>query len=54
MAARTKSGGRRSGKGLIGKLRKPIAPPTRVEEGERKYKRARERERLRHERGEDG
>ena len=31
---------------LIKKLRKPLAPPTRVAEPERKYKRARERERL--------
>lgn len=32
---------------LIRKLRKPTAPPTRVAEDERKYERARERERLR-------
>lgn len=34
---------------LIRKLRKPLAPPTRVSDGERKYKRARELERLRRE-----
>jgi hypothetical protein len=36
-----------SAKPLILKLRKPTAPPTRVEDDERKYKRSRERERLR-------
>ena len=35
--------------GLIKKLRKPIPPPTRVAEDERKYKRAREQERSRRE-----
>lgn len=35
---------------LIRKLRKPLAPPMRVAEEERKYKRAREQERLRRER----
>jgi hypothetical protein len=35
--------------GLIRKLRKPIPPPTRVAEDERKYSRQRERERLRRE-----
>lgn len=35
--------------GLIKKLRKPIPPPTRVVEDERKYSRARERERSRRE-----
>jgi hypothetical protein len=34
---------------LIRKLRKPLAPPTRVADEERKYKRAREHERLRRE-----
>jgi hypothetical protein len=34
---------------LIAKLRKPMAPPTRVAEDERKYSRARMRERSRHE-----
>jgi hypothetical protein len=34
---------------LIRKLRKPIAPPSKVEEDERKYKRAREHEKLRRE-----
>lgn len=33
--------------GLIAKVRKPIPPPTRVAEDERKYSRARERERSR-------
>jgi hypothetical protein len=32
---------------LISKIRKPTARPTRVEEDEKKYERARERERLR-------
>jgi hypothetical protein len=41
-----KKGRRRS---LIEKLRKPLAPPTRVAEDEHKYKRARERERQRRE-----
>lgn len=35
--------------GLIAKLRKPMAPPTRVAEDERKYSRARMRERTRKE-----
>ena len=34
---------------LIRKLRKPVAPPAKIEEDERKYKRARERERQRRE-----
>jgi hypothetical protein len=34
---------------LIRKLRKPLAPPTRVADEEHKYKRAREQERLRRE-----
>jgi len=34
-------------RGLIAKLRKPIAPPTRVVTDKKKYDRARERERLR-------
>ena len=38
---------RSSSGGLIKKLRKPIPPPTRVVEDERKYSRARERERSR-------
>ena len=33
--------------GLLRKVRKPMAPPTRVAEDTRKYERARERERLR-------
>jgi hypothetical protein len=40
---------RRTCGGLIRKLRKPIAPPTRVAEDLRKYSRQRERERLRRE-----
>jgi len=32
---------------LIRKLRKPMAPPTKIEEDLRKYKRARERRRVR-------
>lgn len=34
---------------LIRKVRKPVAPPTKVEEAGTKYRRARERERLRRE-----
>jgi hypothetical protein len=34
---------------LIAKIRKPPAPPMRVEEDVKKYRRARERERLRRE-----
>ena len=41
-------GGGEAGR-LIAKLRKPIAPPTRVAEDERKYSRARMRERSRRE-----
>lgn len=37
--------GRAGSGGLIKKLRKPIPPPTRIAEDERKYSRARERER---------
>ncbi len=40
---------KRTSGGLIRKLRKPIPPPTRVAEDERKYSRQRERERLRRE-----
>jgi hypothetical protein len=32
---------------LIRKVRKPMAPPAKIEEDQRKYDRARERERLR-------
>jgi hypothetical protein len=46
--------GKRRGTGLIAKLRKPMAPPTRVAEDDRKYSRARERERLRRERARNG
>jgi hypothetical protein len=42
---------KRTSGGLIRKLRKPIPPPTRVAEDERKYSRQRERERLRREEG---
>lgn len=42
-----KSSKPKSVKSLIHKLRKPIAPPSRVTEDERKYKRSRELERLR-------
>ena len=51
MAPTIKRGRGKSGKSgeLIRKLRKPIAPPMRVAEDERKYRRARERERLRRE-----
>jgi len=38
-----------STKALLGKVRKPTAPPTRVAEDERRYKRARELERIRRE-----
>jgi hypothetical protein len=38
-----------SSDGLIKKLRKPMAPPTRVAEDERKYNRAREQESARRE-----
>lgn len=47
----TKPPKRRAAKSLVAKLRKPLAPPTRVGEDERKYKRARELERLRRESG---
>ena len=47
-------GGKRGGRGLIAKLRKPMAPPTRVAEDEKKYSRAHERERLRRERARNG
>jgi hypothetical protein len=40
---------KRTSGGLIRKLRKPIPPPTRVAEDERKYRRQRDRERLRRE-----
>ncbi len=36
-------------RGLIAKIRKPAAPPMRVEEDVTKYRRPRERERLRRE-----
>jgi hypothetical protein len=47
----TSSVRRKRARGLIRKLRKPIPPPTRVAEDERKYRRQRERERLRREEG---
>jgi hypothetical protein len=37
---------------LIRKVRKPVPPPTKVEEDTTKYRRARERERLRREQSE--
>ena len=37
------------GKSLIRKLRKPLAPPTRVSDDEKKYQRSREQERIRRE-----
>ena len=43
------AGKRKSSGGILRKLRKPIAPPSKVEADRRKYKRARERERLRRE-----
>jgi hypothetical protein len=46
--------GKRRGRGLIAKLRKPMAPPTRIAEDDKKYSRARERERLRRERARNG
>jgi len=48
-----KSSGRGRSKtgGLIGKIRKPPAPPSRVAEDKRKYRRTRELERLRRESG---
>ncbi|MGA2411161.1 MAG: hypothetical protein ABSG46_12330 [Candidatus Binataceae bacterium] len=49
-ADQAQTGNGQSGKteiGLIAKVRKPIPPPTRVAEDERKYSRARERERSR-------
>lgn len=45
MAARGKK--RPAKKRLIARLRKPMAPPARVESDPKKYDRARERERLR-------
>jgi hypothetical protein len=45
MAARGKK--RPAKKRLIARLRKPMAPPARVEPDPKKYDRARERERLR-------
>jgi hypothetical protein len=55
MAARRKRGRRiistsKPGE-IIRKVRKPLAPPVRIEDDDRKYKRSRERERVR--RGED-
>ncbi|HUA35869.1 MAG TPA: hypothetical protein VMA09_19825 [Candidatus Binataceae bacterium] len=44
MSARKKAGRQL---GLISKIRKPTAPPTRVAEDERKYSRKREAERMR-------
>jgi hypothetical protein len=47
VGGKTRGGADASSGGLIKKLRKPIPPPTRVAEDERKYSRARERERSR-------
>ncbi|MHB8382041.1 MAG: hypothetical protein ACYDC3_06835 [Candidatus Binataceae bacterium] len=47
MAARGKK--RPAKKRLIARLRKPMAPPARVEDDPKKYARPRERERLRRE-----
>jgi hypothetical protein len=44
---------RRKPVGLLRKVRKPIAPPTRIEEDPTKYRRSRERERLRREQEEE-
>ena len=55
MATRRKAPASKTGRkaiaagGLIRKLRKPLAPPTRVGEDERKYRRAREQNKLRRE-----
>ena len=49
MSGKTRGRGDANSGGLIKKLRKPIPPPTRVVEDERKYSRARERERSRRE-----
>jgi hypothetical protein len=43
---------RKRGGGILKKVRKPVAPPARVEEARTRYRRERERERLRRE--EDG
>lgn len=45
MAARKNN--RRSKKGLIARLRKPMAPPGRVEDDPKAYDRKRDRERMR-------
>jgi hypothetical protein len=49
MTVAIKRHGRKGRKGPIAKVRKPVAPPMRVEESVTAYKRARERERLRRE-----
>jgi len=40
---------RKSSKGIVGKVRKPTAPPVRVEQSVTRYRRNRERERMRRE-----
>jgi len=40
---------RRKPKGVMRKVRKPMAPPSKIEEALTKYRRERERERLRRE-----
>jgi len=44
---------RRKPGGLLRKIRKPLAPPTRIEEDQTSYRRAHERELLRREQEED-
>jgi hypothetical protein len=41
---------RKKPKGVMSKVRKPMAPPSKIEDALTKYRRARERERLRRER----
>ena len=52
MRARKRIG--RKPAGLLRKVRKPVPPPTKVEEASTKYRRARERERLRREEDQGG
>jgi hypothetical protein len=42
---------RKKSTGVMRRVRKPIAPPSKVEEDIKRYDRARERERLRREQG---
>ncbi|MGH7865658.1 MAG: hypothetical protein ACREQB_11755 [Candidatus Binataceae bacterium] len=41
---------RKKSRGVMSKVRKPMAPPSKIEEALTKYRRARERARLRRER----